>query len=368
MGYKPIITKISAFDATIGTTVYFGWKGAQAFANELIIKDSETLDVVYQYKTGRQMSLYHVLNLEEGTKSPNVTENFINGRLYQATLIVYDKDNVASDISDTVTFWCFSEPVFRIISENVLNGIVTMSSLYLNFYYQQNEGEILSEYYVALYDSDMQLLHKSKTFNGSNSEEYLEYRIEGLLNSHSYFIEVNGVTAHGMNITTGSIPFSIKYDKMGVGALVYLKDIGNGKISISSNFKILDTISNPDPVKFIDNESVDLRDDGSYVEFFDGFEVSGNYECKLKLRNIVGNQNFILKNEKGENIVLSYNYFDIDFETYTKRKYYFKLTINSPIASLSIPSKMFDEPTPEQFMTVLIQHVSGYYNIKVLIE
>ena len=86
--YKPIITRIYAFDATIGTTITFGWKGAQAFQNELIIRDSETLDIVYKYKTGRDMSLKHVMNIALGTTNEDVTGQFKNGKQYQATITV----------------------------------------------------------------------------------------------------------------------------------------------------------------------------------------------------------------------------------------------------------------------------------------
>ena len=50
MATKPLLTNTSAFDATVGTTFTFGWRGAQAFYNELVIQDSETLAIVYKYK------------------------------------------------------------------------------------------------------------------------------------------------------------------------------------------------------------------------------------------------------------------------------------------------------------------------------
>lgn len=367
MGYKPIITKISAFDATIGTTITFGWKGAQAFQNELIIRDSETLDIVYKYKTGREMSLRHVMNIEAGTTNDDVTGTFENGKQYQATITVFDKDGVQSDASDPATFWCFSEPVLKITNEDVLEGIVTMSSLYLNFYYQQNEGESLNEYHVELYSEGQHLLHKSSMFYGSSSEEYLEYRIEGLSNNHTYYINVHATTVHGMVVDTGLIKFSVKYDKMGVGALISLRDLGNGNVSIGSNFKIVDAESNPENPTYINNEEVDLRDKDSYVKFFDGFEVSGNYEMKMFMRVVQDGFYILCKNDNNEVLKITYEYYDIDFEEKTERKYYFKLHIFNNTQNLNIFTKMFDKPTDDQDLVLVLRHVNGYYSLSLKI-
>lgn len=365
--YKPIITRIDAFDATIGTTITFGWKGAQAFQNELIIRDSETLDIVYKYKTGRDMSLKHVMNIALGTTNEDVTGQFKNGKQYQATITVFDKDGVQSDPSDPVTFWCFTEPVLRITNQDVLSGIITMSSLYLKFYYQQTEGETLSEYYVELYDENRHLLLRSSIYYGSSSEEYLEYRIEGLLNNHTYYVNVNARTAHGIEVNTGLVQFSVKYDKMGAGALVSLKDLGNGNVSIGSNFKVIDANSNPEEPIYINNEEIDLRDPDSWVNFFDGFEVSGNYEMKIVMRAVQEGFYVICKNEDNEVLKITYEYYDIDYETETKRKYFFKLHVFNNDQDLNVFTKMFDKLTDDQELVLVVQHVNGYYSLKIKI-
>lgn len=365
--YKPIITRIDAFDATIGTTITFGWKGAQAFQNELIIRDSETLDIVYKYKTGRDMSLKHVMNIEAGTTNEDVTGDFVNGKQYQATITVFDKDGVQSDPSDPVTFWCFTEPVLKITNEDVLSGIITMSSLYLNFYYQQTEGETLSEYYVELYDENKHLLLRSSIYYGSSSEEYLEYRIEGLLNNHTYYVNVNARTAHGIEVSTDLVQFSVKYDKMGAGALVSLRDLGNGNVSIGSNFKVVDANSNPEKPTYINNEEIDLRDPDNWVNFFDGFEVSGNYEMKIAMRAVQEGFYVICKNEDNEVLKITYEYFDVDYETETKRKYFFKLHVFNNNQDLNVFTKMFDKSTDDQELVLVVQHVNGYYSLKIKI-
>lgn len=359
--YKPILTKVSAFDCTQGTTFTFGWKGAQAFANELVIKDAETLQIVYKLKI-ETMSLVHEMNISLGTTGSEITGIVQNGRQYQAQIAVFDKEGTKSDYSDPVTFWCFSQPELKITNKDILAGVVTMASLYLNFYYKQKEGELLNEYYVELYDDSSHLLQRSKIYYGSRSEEYLEYRIDGLSNNHTYQINVVAITAHGLKVESGKTIFSIKYDKMGVGALIRLKDIGNGNISIASNFKILDVKSNPEPSTYINDEEIDLRDPDSWVEYFDGFEVSGNYELKVAFRDIKDHFYIIFKKENKQTVKIIMSYFDIDYEDSFKRKYYFKLLVgkNEKIAAMT---KLFDKTEIDQDIILDVRHKDGFYSI-----
>ena len=365
--YKPIITRIDAFDATIGTTITFGWKGAQAFQNELIIRDSETLDIVYKYKTESNMLLRHEMNLLLGSTNTDVTGTLQNGKQYQATITVFDKNGIQSAASDPSTFWCFSNPTLRITNEDVLNGIITTSSLYLSFFYSQSEGEVLNEYYVELFDETRQLVHSSQIYYGSNSEEYLEYRIEGLLNNHSYYTNIHIKTTHGIELETGLIPFSVKYDKMGAGALIYLRDLGNGNVSIGSNFKIIDVKANPDPPTFINNEEIDLRDPDSWVNFFDGFDIEGNYEMKIGLRAVKDDFYVLCKDGGKEVLKITYKYYDIDYEFETKRKYYYRADIYNDNQHVTVFTKMFDKPDDGQDLVLVLTHVDGYYSLRLKI-
>ena len=362
--YKPILTKVSAFDCTKGTTFSFGWKGAQAFANELVIKDAETLQIVYKLKI-ETMSLLHEMNISLGTTGSEITGIVQNGRQYQAEIAVFDKEGTKSDYSDPVTFWCFSKPELRITNKDVLAGVITMSSLYLNFYYNQKEGEPLNEYYIELYDDASHLLQKSKTYYGFRSEEYLEYRLDGLTNNHTYQINVVATTVHGLKTETGKVKFSVKYDKMGIGALIRLKDIGNGNISIGSNFKILDVKSNPEDPTYINNEEIDLRKPDSWVEYFDGFKVSGNYELKVALRDIQNHFSIIFKNENEQTLKITYHYFYIDYEDKRERKYYFRLTVGD--GRYIVNSKLFDKPDIDQNIVIDTRHKNGFYAIDVQI-
>lgn len=386
---KPIISAITAFDAEKGTRVEFAWKGNAIVANELIIRDSETNDIVYQYKIANRL-LYHDMNVEAGKKHANVTADFKNGKLYQATIKVYDSFNTSSE-SSPVTFWCFTTPVLDITNSD---EIITMPSFYLNFEYSQADNkESLKEYWIELYDSNNQCIHESGYISVSsiidesnkvNKFSYLIGKLENaekssarntddLENLNKYSVIVKGLTQNGMYVEA-YYKFGVKYDRLGVGSLVNLKDIGDGMISIGSNFKIMNARCNPNPPKYIANEEIDLRGKGSYLEYFDGFSVSGDYTIKLILRSPSLGNICTVKNEFGDIIRLTYEYYDVGYEYIDEntneevlafnRKYYFKLTVIGEKNNVVLHSELFDDPATNQKIGVLIQHKQGFYNLK----
>lgn len=371
MGYKPTITKIDAFDAKIGTTVYFGWNGTNAAkGNTLTIKDLDD-KTVYEHTIENSFELYHKMDLTKATAG------FVNGNRYYATLVVWDIKGNPSDVSDPVIFYCFTTPEFEIINEFVKgeeeNNIVQTSSFYLEIKYKQVEQEVLNKYIVKLYDSNNQALLQSDEYITSIHDGILTYYIEGLDDNHKYKVYVDGITANGMVIKTPEVIFSVGYDELGIGAKVRLNDIGDGKISISSNFKIIGVRANPDPPGYINNEEVDLRDKGSYVEYYDGFKISGNFECKIALRDPNVGSICTMKNDNGDILRLTYEYYDIDYleeidgvsVIKTMRKYFFKLNVSGKVTNINLFTDMFDKPVSSQRMYILIQHKCGYYDLKL---
>ena len=359
MATKPLLTNTSAFDATVGTTFTFGWKGAQAFYNELVIKDSETLAVVYSYKI-KTMALRHVMDIANG-----VVGNFVNGRQYQATVSVYDKDNTLCGTSDPVIFWCYSSPTLSVTNSDILSGKVTMSSVYVTLEYVQTEGEPLKEYAVFIYDGGKNLLSQSSVITVDNAADSMIYKLEGLTNSAAYNIKIDGVTYHGISVSTGYVPFTVVYDRMGVGAVLVAKNIGDGTISISSNFRITNAETGPGEIVYVDGTEVDLTGDGAYVEFVGGVDIGHNFELKTRIRDVNEGEIISLNGSNGS-IVISYGSYYTDAEM-TVRKYYFKLETTGAVKYTAF-SKLFSAPTADQYIKLLIVSENGYYSIKAQTE
>lgn len=367
MALKPVLTNINAFDATQGTTFYFSWKGAQARYNELIIKDSETNFIVYQHKT-ETLKLSHTMDLTRGTQNTNVTADFVNGRQYQATVSVYDSTGAQiGDVSSPITFWCYRAPKLVITNNDIINNTVTMSSIYVTLGLQYDtqvleEYDTLREYSVLLYDGGHVLLSNS----GPITSEEMLYRIEGLTDETMYSVRATGITAHGLLIDTEFYDFTVVYPSKGVGATVVAKNIGDGTIRISTNFKITSAIANPEPPTYINETEIDLTEEGAYVEFIDGVDIPSNFELKARLRNMRENAFILLTTETGRRLWIGYKKFYTD-AAMTMKKYFFKVRSDLTLEN-TVYSKMFDEPSADQYIILVVTYQNGYFSINVKLE
>lgn len=372
MALKPVLTNINAFDATQGTTFYFSWKGAQARYNELIIKDSETNFIVYQHKT-ETLKLSHTMDLALGAQNANVTADFVNGRQYQATVSVYDFTGAKlGDTSSPITFWCYRAPKLIITNNDIINNTVTMSSLYVTLELQYDEQipsnehleeyDTLREYSVSLYDSGHVLLSNS----GSLTPDEMIYRIEGLTDETSYSVRATGVTLHGLPMDTGFFDFTVVYPSKGVGASVVAKNMGDGTIRISTNFKITNAIANPDPPVYVNEKEIDLTGEDAYVEFVDGVDIPSNFELKARLRNMKENAFILLTTETEQRLWIGYKVFYTDVAM-TKKKYYFKVRSDITLENI-VYSKMFDEPAADQYTILVVTYQNGYFSVNVKLE
>lgn len=365
MALKPVLTNVDAFDATKGTTFYFSWKGAQASYNKLIIKDSETSNVVYECII-QTMKLSHTMDM---TKVDSVS--FLNGRQYQATLTVYNSSSVEMGTSSPITFWCFRAPSLIITNSDITNNTVSMSSLYVTLDVETDptisnlEYDGLREYSVSLYDSGHVLLSNS----GSLTSSEMAYRVEGLTDQTTYSIRAIGVTYHGLSLDTGFHDFTVRYRSSGVGASVITQNIGDGTIQIATHFKVTNAEAYPDPPKYIVTNGyteIDLTSDNAYVVFNDGFNIHSNFELKARLRDVRTNAFIKLENNNGDIIWIGYKVFYPDVEMKIK-KHFFKVRTNDTLNNIGY-SKMFDEPNPEQYINLVVSCHNGHYSVNVQLE
>lgn len=373
MALKPVLTNVDAFDATKGTTFYFSWKGAQVSSNRLIITDSETGREVYNYKSDG-MKLSHVMDLAKN--DAEYKNAFVNGRQYQAILAVYSSNgngevNMPIGISSPITFWCFRAPSLIITNNDILNNKVPMSSMYVTLDVETDkdieisEYDSLREYSILLYDSGHVLLSNS----GPLTNKEMAYRVEGLMDQTMYSIRATGVTSHGLSLDTGFYDFTVKYISNGVGASVIAQNIGDGTIQISTNFKVTNAICNPEPPIYIGEDEyteIDLTGHNAYVEFIDGFNIHSNFELKARLRDIRTNAFIKLENNNGDIIWIGYKVFYPDVEMKIE-KHFFKVRTNATLNNIGY-SKMFDSPSPGQYVNLVVSCHNGYFSVNAQLE
>ena len=295
----PILYTVSAFDATQAQVFNFNVLGGnQVVANTLTIKNNATLATVYSV-TQTTFKFIHTLPANTLT----------NGTYYQATLTTKDAQGNVSNASAPIQFYCYSQPSFA-ISNMPINNIVTNSSFAFAVTYNQAQGEILNAYVFNLYSASGALISTSNTMYNTDTSLPLtvSYLFTGFEDKASYSIEVNGVTANGTQITTGRIPFTVDYVKPDMFSFLFLtNNCKGGYITIKSNVIGINGESNPENPIYIDNKEIDLRENNSYVEWREGYSISGNWTLRIWGRSYTPNSEiFRFSNTDGDIITISY--------------------------------------------------------------
>ena len=264
---QPTLYTQVAFDATKEHIFNFNVIGGdQVVANTLTIKDNNTNTTVY---SARQVtfSLTHTLPANSLT----------NGTYYVASLTTENVNGDVSVASNSIQFYCYSEPVF--VFTNLINGAsLTTSSYNFEISYSQAQNEPLEQYSFNLYDFSSNLISTSGTlYTGSTSVPFLaQYTFMGLTNSSSYYIECTGVTLQGTQITTGLILFGVNYNSSST-KLNLVNNCTEGYIYISSNPIPIFGYSNPEEPTYItygEDVYIDMSEDGYYVLWDNGFTTS----------------------------------------------------------------------------------------------
>lgn len=195
----PSVYSINAFDPNYSHTFEFYYTGTQIVSSEAIITDNETQTIVYNA-------------IQEGYKFnhtiPAIPDKLIVGKSYIIQIRVYDAHGNQSNLSNSVLFYCFSQP--NLYFSNVNDGdSISMANLELKLSYEQSETEQLSEYRYYLYDSGKTQIYESSSYY---TEENMNHTIYGLSNETTYYVRAIGVTQHGMNVDTSLVQINIEYN------------------------------------------------------------------------------------------------------------------------------------------------------------
>lgn len=296
----PILYTVNAFDATQEQVFNFNVLGGnQVTANTLTIKNNATLSTVY---SATQTTFKFIHTLPANTLT--------NGTYYQATLTTKDAQGNISNASAPIQFYCYSQPSFE-ISNMPTGNIVTNSSYAFTVTYNQAQGETLNAYVFNLYSASGALISTSNTMYNTDTSLPLNvsYLFSGFEDKTTYSIEVTGVTVNGTQITTGRIPFTTDYTKPDMFSFLFLtNNCKGGYITIKSNVIGIGGISNPKTPIFIDNQEVDLRETGSYVEWVEGYMVTDDWTMRLWGRDFTPNSEiFRFSNVDGDIITIEYH-------------------------------------------------------------
>lgn len=269
---RPICPTINSFDATKDYTFMFTSTGGnQVVKNRLLIKNNLTNVVVYDI-------IKETFRFEQTLPA----NTLVNGESYVYTFYTYDIDNNESPQGNFVPFKCFSTAVVEFINLPVGN-IINSSNFLFQATYSQAESELMDFAVFNLYDSTDNLLATSGNIYKTSTPPFdLSYEFSGLSTATTYKISLSGVTVNGASFTTGLYEIYINYIRPQLFSIVQLSNnCSGGYVEIKSNMVLIEGESNPDPPIYIDGEKVDVREDGYWVKWIKGYEVSGDFTAQI---------------------------------------------------------------------------------------
>ena len=359
---RPVLYSIAAFDATAPHTFLFNSiGGSQVTQNRLVIATNSNNQTVYD-QTQTTYKFEHLLPANTLT----------NDTYYNATLYTFDSEGNTSQASNTVQFYCYSTPTIT-FTNLVQSGTITNSSFTFEFTYAQAQNEPLNTYMVNLYDAQGLVVATSgDLYAGSTTvPRDLSYTFNGFADSTSYSIEVTGYTVNNTSITSGRISFSVNYVSPSVYSIVELQNNCNqGYVNIVSNVAIIDGLVNPDPPTYINNEEIDLTEEGAYVIWNSGYQVTGDFTGILIGRDFTPYSTiFSFTNESGQTVTINWLEGYENGDNTQPLMAYAQLVVNQGgTVVYNIKTSMIDIPLPVDAVTVWFRRINNIYEIYLSVE
>ena len=348
----PILYNVPAFDSSQAQIFAFNSLGGnQVTGSTLTIKNNVTLQTVYS-QTQISYRFEHILP----------ANTLVNGTYYQATLTTRDASGNESNPSAAIQFYCYTQPSFE-ISNMPVGNIITNSSFAFSITYNQEQGETLNAYVFNLYNAGGALISTSNTlYNSSTTLPFTgTYLFSGFEDKSTYFIEVNGVTSGGTQITTGRIKFTTNYSTFSTFSYLFLtNNCSGGYITIESNIVGIDGITNPQNPTYIDNQEIDLRKDGYYVEWADGYIISGDWTMRMWGRQFTPDKEIVRFSSANGDIVSIYYR-----QTATQAFFEMRCVNKNFIWGYTIESQYISLPADNEQVFCWLRKIDNLYELKI---
>ncbi len=334
----PIIKKIIPFDADKDSTISISWNGNRAYANRIIIKNNDTLETVYD-DTVSSFSLTHTI--------PAYT--LINGKEYIVQAQIFDRENIASPLSAKAVFYTFKTPDFYFYNFPE-NHVLTNASFDASMYYFSSDWESIDNYRFYLYDSTKKELICSEILY---DDMYLNYTYRGLESDTLYYIRCVGVTIHGMELDTGYVEITVKYDTPNTYSRIYAENNPKqGCISISTNLIIIQ-YNGTDEFEY-NNGMIDLID--KTLIYNEGFLIDGDFTLIIRGMHLWQTNEILKMKNDIDNLSIS-------SRIYTNGTLRFKLTVPNGVGHYIL----YSEPqkfSNEDMITVCLRRINNIYQLE----
>lgn len=339
---KPTIMKISPFDASYDYDITLSWTGNRAHANRIIIFDNETNDIVFD-DTVSSFELKHTIP----------AHTLQNNKKYVIQAQTFNVENIPSALSDKVLFYTFATPdfYFENLSEN---SVISSSSFTAAVHYYSDDWENISKYVFYLYDASKKQLLKSSEMT---DDFEIKYTYKGLDNNTVYYVRCKGVTVNGMELDTGYIEITVKYENPNTYARIYATPIpSQGCIQVSTNLIIIQ-YNGTEEFEYIDG-MINLRDKTLYYD--DGFFIEDDFTMIIRGTNLWQNADILKMSNENHGLTLS-------SRIYSDGNLRFRLVVPNGISNYLLYSEpqVFDDT---DLVTIAIQRKNDTYQLKVFVE
>lgn len=336
---KPQIKHITPFDANKDYEITLSWMGNRAHANRIIIYDNDTNDVVFDDMVS-SFALKHII--------PAYT--LTNGKKYVIQAQTYDVENIPSPLSDKVLFYTFTTPdfYFEDLSEN---SVVSNSSFTAAIHYHSADWENISKYIFYLYDASKKQLVKS---NEMTDDSDISYAYKGLDNNTVYYVRCVGVTVNGMELDTGYVEITVKYENPNTYARIYATPLpSQGCIQVATNLVIIDYIGD-ETFEYIDG-MIDLREKTLYYN--QGFMIKDDFTVLIRGINLWQNADiFEMSNGKLD--------LKLSSRIYTNDTLRFKLLVPNGVSNYLLYSEALKFSNTDM-ISIFIRRKNNVYELKV---
>lgn len=339
---KPIINKITPFDSGSDHIITMSYFGDMAYSNKITIYHAEKAKKVFE-DTVDTFALEHTI--------PAFTLQ--NGVKYAITAQVFDRDGIASTVSDKQYFWCFKTPSFHF--KNLVSGdIINSASYNSEVTYEQEDWEDISSYKFQIYNEVKTLLDESVVLYDADN---ISYSFRGLENGTIYYIRCAGITVNGMELDTGYVEINVQYENPNTYARIYAEcDRETGIIHYRTNYKSIES-STTEQFQY-NNGIIDLN--GKSLVYHDGFLVENDFTMIIRGRNLY--KTGVILAPRNENYG-----FTLSSYIYDDGKLRFKLIVPNGIGNYI---KYSDDLTFDDvdMVTIVIKRVNNLYSIYCNIE
>ena len=262
-------------------------------------------------------------------------------------------ENTLSALSDKVLFYTFETPAFYF--ENVTDkSVIDNSSLAASIHYYSPDQENIGKYIFYLYDSSKKLLRSSKEFTDDTN---LNYTYQGLDNNTVYYIRCIGVTVNGMELDTGYIEITVKFENPNKYARVYATPLPfQGCIQVATNLVIIQ-YNGTDSFEYIDG-MIDLRDKTLYYD--KGFLIENDFTLLLRGINLWQTADILKMNNGKLGLTLSSH-------IYTDRTLRFRLLVPNGVGNYLLYSEpLIFENT--DMITIALRRKNNIYQLKTFVD